>query len=347
MALRWLEGWETHTNNNQLARKYETFTSSISVQPGRVFGNSAGILATVAVTPSLGLATRWTIGFGVRITSQTTALNSNAQGLYMEKGGAEQFHIEFANNSGSFEIKLMRGATQVAITTGLYDYGNWHHFEVQVDVDPSTGAYEIRHNENVETSGSGVNTANVGTSQADVFALRFVSNVSSTFFLDDINVKDGTGGVNDSFLGDFVIEGVEVDGAGVSTDWNNDAGSGSNYQNVDDDGGSNPDDSGPGGTNSSDNSGDKDLYSLGDLAHIDGNIAGVQINTQLAMAAAGSRSVKIKYRDDGGTEADAATVTVASTTFDEFPVVLDANPAVPAPWDVSDINGGQIGVEVA
>ena len=51
MALNWIEGWETHTGTAQLDRKYATRTGSIVVQSGRVFGNSAGILSLVAVTP--------------------------------------------------------------------------------------------------------------------------------------------------------------------------------------------------------------------------------------------------------------------------------------------------------
>lgn len=347
MAGKWMEGWETHTNSAQLARKYATFSGSVAVQPGRVFGNAAAINATVAVTDSLGLDDTWIVGFGVRITSRQTVLNSGAQGLYIEKGSAEQFHLEFVNNVGSFEVKLMRGSTQLAITSGTYAYGDWHHFEVKVLVNTATGTYEIRKDEVLAVSGSGVNTADAGSNQADIFALRFSSNVATTFMLDDINVKDGSTADDNDFLGDFVVEGVLVNGAGASTQWNNDAGSGSNYNNVQDAGNAAPDDSGAGGTNSSDTSGQKDLYALTDLVHIDGDIAFVQIGVQLAMAAAGSRNVKLKYRDDGGTDTDAATVTVASTTYDEFPTVLGRNPVTAARWDVSDIDGGQLGVEVA
>jgi carbamoylphosphate synthase small subunit len=88
------------------------------------------------------------------------------------------------------------------------------------------------------------------------------------------------------------------------------------------------------------------LYAFQDLTEINGSIAFIQVGVQLAMAATGSRNVKIKYRDDGGTEADVSTVTVASTAYDEFYAVMDQNPAVPADWDITDINGGQFGVEV-
>lgn len=346
MAGKWLEGFETHTNATQLSRKYATQSGSITVGAGRVFGNSGGINALVTVTPSLGLADTWIIGFGVRINSQQTGLNSGNQGIYLEKGATEQCHIEFVNNAGSFEVRLRRASTTIATTTSTFAYGVWHHFEISITVHPSTGAYELRHNEINVLSGSGANLANAGTSQADIFALRFSSNVATVFLLDDINVKDTTTSEANTFLGDLVIEGRLPNGAGATTQWTNDAGSGSNWENVDDPANAAPDETGAGGTNSSDTSGQKDLYAFEDLVEIDGDIAFIQVGVQLAMAATGSRSVKIKYRDDGGTEADASTVSVASTAYDEFSVVLDQNPAVPADWDVTDINGGQFGVEV-
>lgn len=343
MAGKWLEGWETHTNTAQLQRKYETFTGSIATAAGRVFGTSAGPNAMVAVTPSLGLSDTYIIGFGLRITSQQTVLNSGAQGFYLEKGSTEQCHFEFVNNAGSFEIRLLRGGTTLATTSSAFAYGIDHHFEFSITVHTSAGAYELRHNEVNVLSGSGVNTAGAGSNQADVFAMRFTSNVSSTVRLDDINVKDTTGTENNGFLGDFVIEGRLPNANGATIQWTNDGGGGNNFDQVDDDGSVAPDDTGVGGTNSSDTSTQKDLYAFQDLVEIDGDIAFVQVGMQLAMLAAGSRDVTLRYRDDGGTEADVATFTVASTSFDGFYAVMDQNPAVPADWDVTDINGGQFG----
>lgn len=346
MAGKWLEGGETHRIASQWALKYATFSGTVSSQTGRVFGNSIGPNGLVAVTPSLGLSTTYYLGFGLRIASQQTGLNSNSQGFYLEKGATEQCHIETVNNVGSFEIRIKRGATTIATTSSLFAYAVWHHFEILLTIDPTTGAYEVRHNEVNVLSGSGVNLANEGTSQADIFAFRFTSDVAATFFFDDLNLKDSTGTENNNFLGDFVIEGKLPNANGATIQWTNDAGSGSNFENVDDPADQAPDNTGVGGTNSSDTSAQKDLYAFADLTEIDGAIAFVQYGVQLAMASAGSRNVDLRYRDDGGTEAVIATVNVSSTAYDEFPVVMDQNPAVPADWDVTDINGGQWGVGI-
>jgi len=344
MAVRWIEGFETYQTGTQWDRRYATRTGSFTIQAGRVFGSSGSLGAPVFVAPSFGLADAWGIGFGVNFLAQTGAL-SVGDGFYIEKGTTEQVHLEFVKNAGSFEVKLMRATTQLAITTSAFAYGVWHHFELKVTVHPSTGAYELRHNEVAVFSASGVNTANEGTSQADVFAIRFASTSTNNRF-DDIFVWDGTGASNNDFLGDCISEGIEVNADGFTIQWTNDAGTGSNFQNVDDPGNTTPDETGAGGTNSSDTVGQKDLYGYTDLTQIQGNILAVQVDTQMAMASAGSRTVKLRFRDDGGVEADGDTFTVSSTVYDGFSDVLDVNPQSLAAWDVADINGGQFGVEV-
>lgn len=345
MAGRWVEGFETHQTGTQWDRRYSTRTGSFTIQTGRVFGSSGSLAAPVFVAPSFGLADTWGVGFGLNLLAQVGSLNSGAEGFYFEKGGSgEQVHLEIVSNAGSFELRVMRGATQLGITTSAFAYAAWHHFEWKVTVHPSTGAYELRHNEVNVLSATGVNTAAVGSSQADVFAMRFdTSNTNAR--VDDIVVWDGTGSTNNDFLGDCIVEGIEITGAGNTTQWTPSAGS--NFDNVNDTGNTTPDDSGAGGFNGSDTVGQKDLYAYGDLANITGNIIMVQLDSQMAMAASGSRNVKTKYRDDGGTEADIATKAVTSTVYDTFSDVMDVNPTTSAAWDVADINGGQFGVEVA
>jgi hypothetical protein len=343
MVARWHEGFETHQINGHWDRRYAVRTGSFAIVAGRVFGSGGTIQAPVFVAPSFGLADTWGVAFGIRIETQVSALNSGAQGFYVEKGTTEQVHLEIVSNAGSFEIRLMRGATQLAITTSSFVYGAWHHFELKVLVHPSTGTYELRHNEVSAFSATGQNTANAGSSQADVFAMRFTT-TSTNVRIDDVYVWDGTGSVVNDFVGDTVIEGIQVTGAGATTQWTPSAGS--NFDNVDD-----PpvtvDDVGAGGFNSSDTAAQRDLYAFSDLTQIDGTILSVQLDTQLAMASSGSRSVKTKYRDPDTTVVDIATKAVTSTSYDSFQDVMSVNPRDSLAWDAADINGGQFGVEIA
>ncbi len=344
MVARWHEGFETHQTGAQWDRRYATRTGSFTIVAGRVFGSAGTIAAPVFVAPSFGLADTWGVAFGLRIESQVPGLNSGSQGLYLEKGTTEQVHLEIVSNAGSFEVRVMRGATQLGITTSAFVYGSWHHFELKVTVHTSTGAFELRHNEVNVLSGSGVNTANAGSNQADVFAIRFTTTSSNVRF-DDFYVWDGTGAVVNNFVGDTVIEGIEVTANGATNQWTPSAGS--NFDNVNDPGSATPVDAGVGGFNSSDTAAQLDLYTFSDLTQIDGTILSVQLDTQLAMASAGSRTVDTKYRDPDTTVVDIASKAVASTSYDSFADVMSVNPNGGAAWDVADINGGQFGVEIA
>lgn len=345
MACKWIEGFETHSSSDQLQRKYASSSGTFSFTSGRVFGTAAtASTSPVFVTPSLGLENTWVLGFGVRVTNNSFSAGT-PQGLYLEKGTEEQFHVEPFTTSSGFQLKLMRGATQVAISS-LYPFNAWQYIELKVTARTgANGAYEMRVNGVIDVSGTGVNLANEGTDGADILALRFAVSAGS-FHMDDMYLLDDTGSVNNDFLSPTIVEAVTMTGTGSSNDFANDSGGASsdNYMQVDD--GNTPTDSGAGGTVSSDSNGDKDLYAGSDLTQITGNVHAVMIHAQAAMAAAGSRTAKFKYRDPDTTEADGDSFVVDATAFDEFSDVLDLNPASGLAWDVSDIDDGQYGIEV-
>ncbi len=349
MTCKWIEGFEAHTGSSQAARKYASFSGSWgSSEPGRVFGYSGTIVNTLAVTPSLGLDNTWVIGFGARLNSHTTLVNSGAQGFYLEKGTDEQLHIEMESTSGTgFRWLLKRGATLVA-TSSYFDFGVWHYFELKVTVRTGTnGSYELRLNGVLDISGSSVNLADEGTDGADIFAVRYTSNLNANLFYDDMYVLDSSGSKNNDFLGPSIVEAVEMSATGASNDFTNDSGgaSSANWDQVNDSR-TVTDEVGAGGTISSDINTDLDLYGATDLSQITGTIHAVQLGIQAAMDAAGSRTLRFKYRDPDTTVVDGGNFVVDSQVFDEFTVVLDDNPHSAAAWDVNNIDDGQFGVEV-
>lgn len=346
MACVWIEGMESHKLGTQFARKYASQSGNFAQKSGRVFGNAGGTQSTVLVTPPIGSGNTIVIGYGFKYVSHLTSPNTGNQGVYCETGADEQFHIETESTSGTgFRFHLKRGATIVA-TSSYFDFGVWHYFEWKVTVRTGVnGAYELRHNGVADISGSGVDLADDGTDGWDTFAWRYTSNASNTIHYDDCYVCDGTGAKNNDFLGPSIVEVAEVNADGTTNNWTNN-GTGANYTSVDDVGSSNPDDVGAGGTNGSDTNAQQDLYNLTDLTQITGTIHAVQLGVQLGMAAAGTRTVKTKYRDPDTTVVDGDSHVVDSTVFDEFTQVFDNNPNTAAAWDVTDIDDGQFGVEV-
>ena len=346
MACVWIEGFESHVNSSQTARKYASLSGNFAVKSGRVFGNGAGLQSTVAVTPPNGSGNTCVIGYGFQYPSHLSNPNLNGTGLYVEAGVNEQVHIEHESTIGlGFRWSLQRGAT-VLYTSPYYDFAVWHYFEWKFTVRTGTnGAWEFRHNGVAVNSGTTLDLASTGIDGWDTFAWRTVSNYSNSLIYDDVYVCDGTTANNNDFLGPSVVEAVEVTAEGTTIAWTPGSGA-DNAAQVDDAGGSVPDDVGAGGYNFSDTNTNKDLFVMSDLTQITGTIHAVQLGVQMAMAAAGTRVVKTKYRDPDTTEADGDSHTVDSSVYDEFTQVFDLNPASALAWDVTDIDGGEFGVEV-
>lgn len=337
MALKWIEGFETHRAGTQFARKYATGSGGAS-QAGRVLGNScSGQL--ILVTKSLGLNNVWIIGFGLFVPANFTA---STTGIYLEKSASEQCSLRFVNTAGTFNLSLTRAGTVIATTTANFAYNQWHYFELKVTVRGSTnGVYELRQNEVNVLSGSGVNLANAGSDGADIFALRCAANLSVRW--DDIYVCDDTGALNNNFKGDSQIRGGLPNGAGDVQTWT--PGTGSNHAAlVDDSAIATPTD----GTDVvfSDTNGNKDLFDFQDLTAVNGNIYGVMVHSQCAMNAAGSRTLKHVYRDLANVEFNPTSFVVNSTSYTEFQDIMEQNPNSALDWTETDINNAQFGVEV-
>ncbi len=346
MVCVWIEGYETHIGTTQLTRKYASFSGTMGSQSGRVHGVAGGVsTANVSVTPSFGTDNTFVLGIGLKLTTHRSTLNSGNQGWYVETGADEQCHIEIESASGTgFRFLIKRGATTIA-TSSYYDFGVWHYFEFKFTVRTGTnGAYELRHNGVLDVSGTSVNMADDATDGWDVFAQRFSSAGNQLLHVDDLYILNGTGSVNNDFLGPSIVEGLLPNADGTTTTWTQN-GAGDHYTSVDDSS-STTDDTGTGGTIGSDTNGNKDTFDFEDLTEITGNIHAVQLGTQMAMASAGTRTVKTKYRDPDTTEVDGASHVVDSTTYDEFTEVFDTNPNGSTAWDVADIDNGEFGVEV-
>jgi hypothetical protein len=344
MAVVWVEGFETHTNTNQLARKYATVSGSVFTEPGRVFGTSIEPNSLVLVTPSLGTDNTFIMGIGVRMLSNFSTIETGAQGFYVETGSSEQCHVEIESDaSNGFRFQLYRGATLID-STSYTAFGSWVYLEVKITVRTGTnGAYEMRLNGATDTSGTSVNLAASGGDGWDVFSQRWSASYNTRLELDDIYIANGTGSVNNDFLGPQTVEGIEVDTDGATNQWTPATGS-DNSNMVDDLGTSNPVDTN--NYNGSDTNTNKDLFNFTDLTDTAGTINAVQLGVQMAMASAGTRTVKTKYRDPDTTEADGTSHVVDSTSYDEFTEVFQQNPAATATWDSTDIDGGQFGIEV-
>lgn len=335
MALKWMEGFEVGRRNDELQDKYDVYSGPTNTGYDGRLGGNAGRPAYLT-TPSLGSASTWITGFGFKRSS--SALHQYFD-IYL--GASRQFTIKFhSNGTGTdYNIKLLRGATEIETSTTSLAFDTWYYFELKIVIDPSAGAYEFRINEELEMFDTGVNTAESGSANADVFHCR------SDFYqyFDDWYICDTSGSNNNDFLGDCQIEGIHPNGAGDKTQWSANP-VGNNYQRVDD----------PQNSYSTtdyvydDTAGQGDLYEFEDPGAITGAIKGIALINFAALDSAGSRVVRNIFKTDGGgTEYDLpGSFTVAGLDAAGFVLIQEENPDTSAAWTESELQNGQFGLEV-
>jgi len=340
MAVKWIEGFETHTNTTTLGQKWLS-AGGTSTASGRVLGSSStGNI--VMTSPSLGLDDTMVFGVGIRINSNATF--SGEQGFYFQRGAQEQCHLFIDRQAGvGYDLQLKVGTTVIDTTTTTLDFDIWYYIELKCECTAS-GDYEFRVDGITAFSGTGATLNDSGLDGADTFGFNFPSgSLSSRFFLDDLYVLDATGGSNNDFIGAQTIEGIEVTANGTTNDWTQD-GSGDNYTSVDD-GTTSHTDSGTGGTVSSGTLAQEDLYTMSDLVSLTGSVSAVQFNARAAVAVAGSRTMLFKVKTGASGSASAGSSPVSDTVFKNIHKVMETNPSTASGWTISDVNDTQLGVE--
>ena len=339
MAVKWIEGFETHTTTTTLAAKWLSATG-VSSAAGRVLGTSA--TGTIEMTtPSLGLDNTMIFGVGLRVNSN--AVFTSERGFYFQRGAQEQCHLYIDQQGGGFDLVLKTGTTEIERTAVTLDHDIWHYVEMKCECIAS-GAYEVRVNGVSVFSGTGAALNDSGLTGADTFSFHFPDTFLSTrFFLDDLYVLDGSGATANDFIGPQTIEGILVTANGAVNNWTND-GTGDNYTSVDDPTSSH-DESGAGGTVSSGTLAQEDLYTMSDLASLTGSITAVQFNVRAAVASVGTRNILFKAKTGANASASAGSSPVSDTVFQNIHKIMETNPSTASGWTISDVNDTQLGVE--
>lgn len=335
MALKFIEGWETHQTTAYITRKMAAASGTFSATTGRLFGTAITMSGTGAnfTTPSFGVENTWIIGLGFKIT---TSVGSPA--ITLLSGASQQCSLTVSSSGGGYVFVLKRGSTTIATSATVRTLGTWYYVELKVTARTGTnGVYELRVDEVTDFSGSSVNLANTGSDGVDVVMF---SAASANTAWDDIYICNDQGGQNDDFLGDSAVRGILPTADGATTTWT--PSTGTNHAALVDDPASAPNDA---DYNRGVNIGDRDLYEYANVAGLlNGPIAGIMVSSAMRMETTGTSQVKVVIRQ-GGVNFDQATHTVNGTTVREYTQVVENSPDDSAPWEVADVDGAQIGVE--
>jgi hypothetical protein len=336
MAIVWVDGFESYgasgDPNPLLARRYANVGGAYanwSVIAGRAGGHAlaANSVGSELWTPSLTTNSTLIVAFAFLLPTPP----SGAQIMAIYDGQTVGILLE---QTAAGELTLRYPGAGVATTSGLGLCANvWWFVELKV-VCGSAGSYELRVNGATALSASGINTQVGYDAYYNCVALWGCAGATPHF--DDLVIMDGTGGVNNDFLGDCAIVAMLPAGAGDVTQWT--PSSGANYACVNE----NPPDDNASYVQAS-ASGAKDLYAYSGVTS-GGVIHGIQISTDARSSDLSGPILKTLAKS-GGVESDDAGQTVPNADYLTLMRVMQTDPSG-NPWTQASLNAAQFGVGV-
>lgn len=336
MVARLIEGWESSTAVADYAGKWTSLTAaSIAGANGRN-GNGLRLNNTAhAASRTFDNQATWVVGFAFRLAAYPT---SAAIALcQFQDGGTVQCGLAMANTTG--QLFAFRSGTATNLGTASFTplLNTWCYLEVKATISDAAGVFVVRANGATVLNLSAVDTKQTANAFASI--VYFGPNVSVTSGInldyDDLYVLDGSGSVNNDFLGDCKVEAIYPTGAGATTAWTPSAGA--NWDAVNE--------APPTGDTdyvSSATAGQTDTYAYGDLSvATSGTVKAVQATALARKDDAGSRSLALVARP-GSTDRVGATQAVADT-YAAYAQVWDVNPDTSAAWTVAQVNASSFG----
>lgn len=283
-------------------------------------------------------------GIAVKFFSLT---GGQASGLLEIKEGVIQHITLWLNSTGFLEVR--RGAyngTLLDTSSVIVPINEWRYLELKVAIDDSAGTYEVRM-DGVTFGGligTSQDTRNGGAGTWDRVRLGCCYS-SLAQYIDDWYICDGSGSVNNDFLGPVQIiaklpQTDAIGGAGGNTQFALSTGS---------DQGALVDEADP--------NDDTDYVSDATVGHrvtfnypavgLTGTVLGVVTNPYLRKTDAGTRTCASVARI-GGVNYDHPNAISPETAYDYRPQIWELSPVSPGtnPWTVSEINGAEFGLKV-
>lgn len=278
----------------------------------------------------------WTLGVRFRVNAPGVEFPL----LGLADGSTEQ--VALVLNAAN-TLQVQRGSTVLATGTTAILANAWNYVELKCTIGPAAGAFAVHLNGVSEVSASGVNASASGSSVADGVEMGSASTSGSVqagnyIYFADFYACDGTGTVNNDFLGDVRVQPLMPSADGDLSQLTPSSGA-THYNLVDE---VPPD--GDASYVSSATAGNVDLYQLADLAAVSGNVYGVQVMAFARKDDAGTRTLAPVIKT-GGVEYDGTTVGLGMT-YAYLRDLWERNPQTAVPWTIADVNALQAGVKV-
>jgi hypothetical protein len=340
MALRFCDSFG-HYSLAQMVRKWTGFgaggTGALSIVAGASrWANPAfrvGNFNVAGVVKVLSSQGAWVVGVAFKMAALPPLV---APVLGLQDSGARHMEL-FLDTAG--HVIVSRAGTTLGTSSATVPVGAWCFLEMKVVIATSGGTYDVQLNGVNILSGVG-NTNPTGTGTANtVFLGPLVvgDGRSMTWDYCDLYVCDGTGSVNNDFLGDVRVELVMPTGAGATTAWAH-TGAASNWQAVSE--APADDDTSYVSTSSV---GAVDTYAHGAVGA--GTVFGVQLCLEARKTDTGARVIQGVVRS-GGADSP-GTMLPLSTSYGILTDIRETDPNTGLAWTTSGINAAEIGEKLA
>jgi hypothetical protein len=294
----------------------------MSFVPGRAIGNALSFNGTSLVTPTFANQATWTVGFAFQ-NFNLGGSNINMPMLNIRDATTAQ--LTLAYNPATRIFSLLRAGTVIGTGVKVTTVGSWYYVEIQGFIDPTLGTVTVKVNTVSDITFSG-NTQVSANNYANNIEFRGPQGIGlgGTYYIDDMYILDSTGALNNTFLGDMKVEGIQVNDAGNYAQWTPNVPQTPNFQSVQI--------LNDGLYNESNTVAQKDAFITSKLNRITGSIAAVQAVYWARNTDSTVHTINSLARIAGTDYPSAAAISITDTAFKAYQNMWEQDPSTSAAW---------------
>jgi len=185
--------------------------------------SSDDLFIVKALETAIPQGTAITIGVRIKFSN----VSKNNEEILRIAGTASPFSAEARirlTSNNALQLQYGSGTTVDTTANDVFEDNSWHYIEWQTVLSNTTsGSYEVRVDGVDVMSGTGVRTQQNSNTDAQCFHLRSVSGSNTDYedvtLYDDWYILDGTGSVNNDFLGPVSIHHRQIKAVGSDNDF--------------------------------------------------------------------------------------------------------------------------------
>mgnify|MGYP000955464631 CR=1 FL=1 len=339
MALRYVDSFDMY-GSGELAKVWSSTTDSVQIVSSGLHKNGLYVYTSSSfasgVTKALDSQQTWVLGFAIKVNG--IGGNAVAPLCSFYDGGILQLGV-YREFNGSISVK--RGSTTLGTTDIVFPMATWVHMAVKVKIHSSEGAVEVRINGSSAAALklSGINTQNTSNATANTIAFGAIATGTPQLasIIDNLYILDGTGQVNNDFLGEVSVIAHSPTGDGTSSTWVPSAGT-DHYALVDESPGSAAD-------YITGSSGDRDLFTFSPEDLTGFTIKGVVLKALAKKTDSGDAGLLLVAKSGETVLQGAANVLSQDDMY--YSQAIEMDPNTNNAWTPESLAAAEFGVEAS